>query len=125
MVFFFVLFGLKKKAYPVRGYYQHCDRCGKETPHRGAIVKKAITLFFIPVIPLGSSKMVECTRCVTRESVSLEEYFANIARASKGSAGVPPPGPALNAPFCPMCGTKTVYVRQYGRWFCRKCQKYV
>lgn len=27
-------------------------------------------------------------------------------------------------PTCPVCGTPLVYVQEYNRWYCPKCQKY-
>lgn len=41
------------------------------------------------------------------------------------AAGPAPAGPApFAAPACPVCGTPTIWVAQYGRWYCARCQAY-
>ncbi|MCD6563887.1 MAG: hypothetical protein J7K23_08260 [Thermoproteales archaeon] len=34
------------------------------------------------------------------------------------------PSTTQQAPKCPVCGTPLVWVEQYKRWYCTKCQKY-
>jgi len=34
------------------------------------------------------------------------------------------PAPATQQPKCPVCGSPLVWVQQYRRWYCTKCNKY-
>ena len=44
----------------------------------------------------------------------------------RGPTPPPPPPSSPNAyNYCPSCGRQLEFIQQYGRWYCRTCQKYV
>jgi zinc-ribbon family len=58
-----ILFGIKRKAYRLVTAFFLCGFC--QTPAAQAVtrVRTFFTLFFIPVIPLGSKYSTTCTLC--------------------------------------------------------------
>ena len=68
-----VFFGVKKKNHIYNAYTtMQCARCGKETEHYLAIQKRAFTVFFIPLIPLGTRKYLICREC--KNAVRVKEF---------------------------------------------------
>jgi hypothetical protein len=64
----FLLFGATKKEHVVGFYNMVCGNCGATCVHTAVLEKRAFTFFFIPVIPLGSSKKLTCNRCAFTQS---------------------------------------------------------
>jgi hypothetical protein len=65
MMFLFIIFGFssKVKAQPAGQF--HCPICQAERTYAELRKSRRFTLFFIPVLPLGSSSLgrVVCTTC--------------------------------------------------------------
>lgn len=62
---FFIIFGIdtKEKAKPAGQF--HCPACNADRTFAELRRSRRFSLFFIPVIPLGSSSLgrVQCTTC--------------------------------------------------------------
>lgn len=58
-----VIFGIKNSARNLGLAQATCPRCGNRAAQRVDRRKRAFSLFFIPIIPLGSSHEVTCTAC--------------------------------------------------------------
>lgn len=59
----FFLFGFRRTAKPLGQLDRTCTKCVRPTVHTALEQKRWFTLFFIPVIPLGSSQIVRCNVC--------------------------------------------------------------
>jgi C4-type Zn-finger protein len=58
-----VFFGLYRKRHVVGAYKLDCPVCREKIVHLGAIEKRAVNIFFIPIFPAGSGKVLSCNRC--------------------------------------------------------------
>ena len=59
----FFLFGMRTKAKPMGQVERPCTKCARNTMQTAIETKRWFTLFFIPVVPLGSSQVVRCNLC--------------------------------------------------------------
>jgi hypothetical protein len=59
----FFLFGVRNKAKAIGQMERPCAKCARSTVQTAVESKRWFTLFFIPVIPLGSSLVVRCNLC--------------------------------------------------------------
>jgi hypothetical protein len=57
------LFGVRTKAKPIAQIEYPCSKCARSTMYTAMESKRWFTLFFIPVIPLGSTHVVRCNLC--------------------------------------------------------------
>lgn len=58
-----VIFGFKNSSRNLGLSRATCPRCGNVAAQRVDRRKRAFSLFFIPIIPMGSSYAVTCTAC--------------------------------------------------------------
>lgn len=58
-----VIFGIKNSSRNLGLAQATCPRCGHRAAQRVDRRKRAFSLFFIPIIPLGSSYEATCTAC--------------------------------------------------------------
>jgi len=75
-----VIAGLARKRHPIVAVQDVCPLCHREAVRVGVMDKRAFDVFWIPVIPLGSSKKFVCLMCGGEQKVR---------------ALVPPPGPEI------------------------------
>ena len=59
----FFLFGARRTAKVIGQTERHCSKCARPTVHSAIESKRWFTLFFVPVIPLGSSYVIRCNLC--------------------------------------------------------------
>jgi hypothetical protein len=59
----FFLFGMRRKAKVIGQMDRTCSKCARPTVHSAIESQRWFTLFFIPVIPVGSSYLVRCNLC--------------------------------------------------------------
>lgn len=59
----FFLFGMRTKSKGVGQVERPCSKCARPTVHVNIESKRWFTLFFIPVIPLGTSYLNRCGVC--------------------------------------------------------------
>lgn len=59
-----IIFGTRGVKSTIKSGDFHCPQCEQNQPYRHRKVTKFFTLYFIPIIPLGSAgEYVECSRC--------------------------------------------------------------
>lgn len=82
----FFLIGVRSKAKAI-GQVQHgCTKCARATVHTAVEVRKWLTVFFIPVVPLGGDNyVVRCNLCglTTKGSSELKSQLKLNAMAAK------------------------------------------
>jgi hypothetical protein len=59
----FFLFGARRTAKLIGQTERHCSKCTRPTVHSAIESRRWFTLFFVPVIPLGSSYAIRCNLC--------------------------------------------------------------
>ena len=59
----FFLLGTRRRARPLGQMERPCSKCARNTMHSAFESKLWFTLFFIPVIPLGTSYAIRCNLC--------------------------------------------------------------
>ncbi len=68
-----ILFGVKKKNFTYNAYAsRYCEKCGRDTKHYLFLQKRAFSIFFIPLIPLGTKKYMVCAEC--KNVVPVKEF---------------------------------------------------
>jgi zinc-ribbon family len=68
----FFLFGTRRKAKMLGQMERRCAKCTRPTVHSAIESRQWFTLFFIPVIPLGSNYAVRCNLCGLAQKASPE-----------------------------------------------------
>jgi hypothetical protein len=91
------IFGMRRKSYITGHVTKACPHCGVTCSQTQIMSKRFFTVFFIPLIPLGTSHFTTCTSCGQRSA------------DDTASAPPPPAAPStsaesLSAPTCPICG---------------------
>jgi len=81
----FFLFGLRRKAIVIAQLERGCSKCGRQTVHSAIESQRWFTLFFIPVIPFGSSYSTRCNLCglVLKSSPELKTQATGKAMAAR------------------------------------------
>jgi hypothetical protein len=83
----FIIFGFRRRASRLGIVFMMCDFC--HTPAANAItrVRRYFTLFFIPVIPVGTKYSRTCTLCGRSTSISKEaaDQLIESAQRANGS----------------------------------------
>jgi hypothetical protein len=60
----FFLIGVRTKAKAIAQVDRPCTKCARSTVQTAVETRKWLTLFFVPVIPLGgASRVVRCNVC--------------------------------------------------------------
>ena len=79
-----LIFGWRTKAKSLGQVERSCVKCARLTMHNAIEAKKWFTLFFIPVIPLGSNYVNRCGVCgLSTKGSAIENQAANRAMAAK------------------------------------------
>lgn len=81
-----IIFGTRGVKSTIKSGDFHCPQCNQTKPYRHRKVTKFFTLYFIPIIPLGSKgEYVECRECkgtfiprVLESSTSSKDEFKSI-----------------------------------------------
>jgi hypothetical protein len=82
----FFLIGVRTKAKAIAQVERPCTKCARNTVQTAVETKKWLTLFFIPVVPLGgSTRFVKCNLCgLTLKAVgALDAQLSQKALAAK------------------------------------------
>lgn len=59
-----IIYGTKGKQVQTGSGQFHCPRCSREQSYKHMTVKRYFTLYFIPVLPIGTAgEFIECSRC--------------------------------------------------------------
>jgi hypothetical protein len=85
----FVIAGISKKFHPVGLYNMFCNVCQNPGVHQGGVEKMAFSVFFVPLIPLGSRKRLICNACatVTKTKDFPHEYEIPLTKMSMQPSG--------------------------------------
>jgi hypothetical protein len=105
-----ILFGFRRKSSRLATIFVMCAHCHTPAAHALTRSRRFFTLFFIPVIPLGTKYFTTCTMCghvtqITKEGA--DQYLASVTQPSgppNGPSGLPlSPGDAAGAaPVSPL-----------------------
>lgn len=68
-----LIFGLSDKRQLLAVLRYVCETCGQEAAHQLVEVRRRFTVFFIPLIPLGSRYVDTCSWCSRSIQVSREQ----------------------------------------------------
>lgn len=82
----FFLIGVRTKAKAVGQVQRGCTKCTRPTVHTAVETRRWLTLFFIPVIPLGGNNyVVRCNLCglTLKASPELKSQLNTQAMAAK------------------------------------------
>ena len=93
-----ILFGFRRTRARLGTILVMCGFCHTPAAHAIQRIRKFFTLFFIPVIPLGTKYATTCTMCGRSALITKEAAETYVAAAAQGvpSSGVPaPPEPAF------------------------------
>ena len=87
-----ILFGFRRKSSRLATIFVMCAHCHTPAAHALTRSRRFFTLFFIPVIPLGTKYFTTCTMCghvtqITKEGA--DQYLASVTQPSG-----PPSGPS-------------------------------
>ena len=85
-----------------------CSRCGNPAEHRVLQRRRWLILFFVPVLPVSSTRSMVCGSCGTTSSIDREEarrlvasFDAPTPPSPAGSAPVVDPAPSPGPPMTP------------------------
>lgn len=93
-----VIFGIKRKAYRLATVFALCRLCGSPAAQVVSRVRTYFSLFFVPVIPLGSTYRSTCSLCGRTVKVTKEDAEQLVAHAQSAPAQPGPPPPSYPAP---------------------------
>jgi len=85
-----ILFGFRRKSSRLATIFVMCARCSTPAAHALTRSRRYFTLFFIPIIPLGTKYFTTCTMCghvtqITKEGA--EQYLASVTQPSGAPTG--------------------------------------
>lgn len=87
-----IIFGLRVAVRPLGIVTVACRRCGNPAAHRLEERRRTLTLFFVPVLPLGRRTVMTCTYCGTTSDVEPAHLPTLLAHAREVTLRPPPPG---------------------------------
>lgn len=88
----FFIAGTRRTGKAIGQFAGSCRNCSRSTAHTAVRVSRFITLFFIPLIPIGQSYLVVCNVCGLKLAAE-GELRERLATWEKNGAG-PMPGAA-------------------------------
>jgi hypothetical protein len=96
-----IIFGIRSYSTVLGRLTQTCQKCGVNCAQTIVQLKRKFTLFFIPLIPIGTSHVMICTSCTSRfKMTDVQVTQFNEALATKApmvSEQFPPSNPASRA----------------------------
>jgi hypothetical protein len=81
-----MIFGYRAKGEADWTGFLKCPTCVKWCPHYGVKTRRWFTLFFIPVVPLWTTRQVMCARCLRKEKMERTAYEVSAAKAKSNAA---------------------------------------
>ena len=61
--------GVHRRRHPVVAVEGECPACRRVSIHLGIVAKRALHMFWIPILPLGSGKQFVCLLCGKEQKV--------------------------------------------------------
>ena len=65
-----LIFGLVSKDIPLTSQWATCQFCGNQAEHQMLKQTRRISLFFIPLVPIGTRWFDTCTACGRTREIS-------------------------------------------------------
>ncbi|HET9051939.1 MAG TPA: zinc ribbon domain-containing protein [Candidatus Dormibacteraeota bacterium] len=98
-----IIFGGRRTVKPLGILQARCPRCGQVAAQRLVRSTRWFTLFFIPVIPLGSRHIATCTYCGSAVEVPRDAVDGLLGGQAgpgqvAGPQAIPPPAPPATPP---------------------------
>lgn len=87
-----MVIGIRRKAYRLATVFALCALCSRPAAQAVTRIRTFFSLFFIPVVPLGSSYRSTCTLCGHGVRINKEDAETLVALA-RGAADQPGPAP--------------------------------
>lgn len=81
----FFIIGTRPRIQELRTLTMVCWKCSQAAAHRLTQVKNHITLFFIPLIPIGTKRTLQCLLCGATQELSEEQTSEILALPSSRS----------------------------------------
>lgn len=80
-----LIWGFRWKTFPICQIAYICSRCCRSTVHTAIVEKGRLTIFFIPVIPIGSRYGIFCNFCGLRlrAVADLKEQLQGLERTGQ------------------------------------------
>jgi len=89
----FILFGFRRRSARLGAVFAMCQFCHTPAAQQVIRTRRYFTLFFVPVIPLGSSYHTTCTMCGRSGRVTAEAAQHLVTTAQRQGVGQPGPVP--------------------------------
>jgi hypothetical protein len=89
-----IIFGIKRIVHRLATVFAMCGQCGSPAAQVVARRSTWFSLFFIPVIPLGSKYFSTCTLCGVATALHKEQALHLVALAGRDANRPPHPAPA-------------------------------
>ena len=84
-----IVFGIGSRVQLMTALSYACERCGRYGQHNVLRERRRLSLFFVPVLPLGGARYLdECTVCGRLLSIS-ESDAENAVRSTSGPQDSP------------------------------------
>lgn len=58
-----IIFGASEKKNNICEVSRYCPVCGRETQHTQEDRSMRVTIYFVPVFPLGTKRVLRCNLC--------------------------------------------------------------
>jgi zinc ribbon protein len=121
----FILFGFRRRSSRLGVIFVMCGNCHTPAAHALIRIRRYFTLFFVPVIPIGTKYQITCTMCGRATQISKEaaETYASAANQnSAASSGTATPDPAYPSAQA-MSSTSQPTKDESGVIYCSWCGK--
>jgi len=66
----FLIFGIVSNDIPLTSQWTTCQYCGNQAEHQMLKQTRRISLFFIPLVPIGTRWLDTCTACGRTQEIS-------------------------------------------------------
>jgi hypothetical protein len=98
-----ILFGFRRRLARLATVFVMCAQCGTPAAHSVTRSRRYFTLFFVPVIPLGTKYFTTCTMCgrvtqITQEGADHYVASVNQAPATSPAASTSEPSALTDSP---------------------------
>nr|HYM14301.1 hypothetical protein [Dehalococcoidia bacterium] len=79
-----VVFGVRTKGGADWEGILRCPACSKWCAHQGVHTQRSFTLFFVPVLPVSTTRLRVCAVCRRKEKLDEAAYESTARRAREG-----------------------------------------
>lgn len=83
----FFIVGVRPSVRVLRTLTMVCWKCSNPAAHRLTEVKNRFTLFFIPIIPLSTKRVLDCLLCGASQELSQEQVDSILAIPEQHNSG--------------------------------------